>query len=600
MSDPCEPIAIKAWADSLTHDDIGVAFDVDWPCYDGAVKCLHLPVQRVGTPFESKMAIRGAIDHEIGHAIQRVGVDPHNALRAMLTDLAADSPLMDRFSGSRYYIQTSRACVLGETGSKVKDAEPTAQELMRLFYTEGYGIPLPGVVGRPDVHEQAVQVIRNMQSRVIAACHVAVCGLADDRRPIQKRVKLAIDKAEQELRNLLLPPIPEKPNTEEKTRKEGRPPISDAPVPESVEQAAQSLITVQRQGEERLAKRISKQGKAVGIRYQDVGSCNGDSMYGADISTGVFRLIRGLRIGEDPLLGYKHISVPDMERRLAASHGEDGNVRPSTEAGIRACIAVRDKQARKLVQPLLRALQTQTPIRSRFQSSGVPDRRLLHRDDDTNAYTRKIEQAGLDTFVCLLLDQSPSMGADLSDPKVPRAAAYTTALCLSDALFAVQVPFEVWSFAGVVGHTQNLLLKLKSASQPRLRPSVLASATQYRSNGTPDAPAVYLLKPLIAARRERNKHLLVLTDGESTSGSSSSPEFRDALAQNVAMCKRAGIETTAIAVGFSVSSESYNHVIEVDSIAEMATKLAPELLRLILPTGRQGGLVGAGGTGVKS
>lgn len=296
--------------------------------------------------------------------------------------------------------------------------------------------------------------------------------------------------------------------------------------------------------------------------------------------------------------------VPDPDRtQLRGKHSpfttEFDKVIDLSGQGSKPAYRRLRQDARSMTSMLKSKLERLLKIRqvSKWRSErdyGSIDRRslpkLLTDRNYTTPFREYVRAETLDTVVEILVDSSGSMHHKMTLTK-------QTLIALAEALKELQIPFEVTGFIAMPDGQMDSMARTAMAEarsfnrwRERLEHRIFKSFESNDLTGIErleaggnncDPESVKWAANRLSMRKEKRKILIVMSDGQPTTGDGDMRLLRGALKNTVDAIMRSGMEVVGMGIMDNAVTEFYKDNVVIHDIKDLPTKAMQKLTKLL-------------------
>lgn len=263
------------------------------------------------------------------------------------------------------------------------------------------------------------------------------------------------------------------------------------------------------------------------------------------------------------------VADPDAQEEFEAYQPLPITRFPATGPFIDATRA--NAESGRLKAQLINVIQASRWEHSYAASSGVRiDRTKLHRfgTGDSRIFRRSEHKRQLDTYVKILVDNSGSMTASVTDSKRRIDLAMEAAFASTVALQSIhRVTRSVSCFPGADGSSCQTLVEAGAHASAEMFSTTTAGCT-------PMAQALMAIAPEVCIRKEKRKIVIVKTDGD--------PDNIAAAKEVIDLYTRSGIEM--IGVGMGPQSQGVRYLFDRSAVITDMNELPAALVQLLTAT----------------
>ncbi len=266
--------------------------------------------------------------------------------------------------------------------------------------------------------------------------------------------------------------------------------------------------------------------------------------------------------------------------------------------GDRAKYAAAKRSVQSLVSPIRQQLERILKVKEAARWVTERDRgtinaralnQLLVNKNSTKIFKEFVKTETNNVAIEILVDMSGSMGGEKID------VARATCIAMAESLTALNIPFEVTGFYSVPDErvaraTRGRDLSRYNRTDERLDlhifksfdTRVLTGLSEIHVGGfNPDGECVAWAAKRLAVRKEKRKILIVLSDGQPSTGDSIPARLCSDLKQRVKLIERSGIETVGIGILSDAVQHYYTDHIVLNDLKDLPTMAMRKLAKIV-------------------
>jgi len=268
-------------------------------------------------------------------------------------------------------------------------------------------------------------------------------------------------------------------------------------------------------------------------------------------------------------------ALGEIYEEIKAEAENDSNTMPPVMSAVieheDAGRIINQAEANQISNGLRHKLQSklQTMVRKR----GNPKKTGVHGIEghflgtmfagNTNVFKSKPRKVALDTHIHLLIDGSSSMHMDgIARDEVAAKSAYAIVRAL-DSIKGITTEVTRFETSKTGRQANVIVLKKHSESARNMRPTARAYGS------TPMTESLIAIAPLLAAKKEKRKLLIVITDG--------APNDHTSAKEVIKKYSRSGVDV----VGLGIQSDAGAHIFDQWSSIQSLSDLPKSLFSLI-------------------
>lgn len=272
----------------------------------------------------------------------------------------------------------------------------------------------------------------------------------------------------------------------------------------------------------------------------------------------------------------------DVKRRTVITFPTATDLERGRYNTFRKRVASQSSQIRKVFNFLKKSQQRILTE----QTGGVLHRKMLSRARSTDKlFKTNYESKGIGAHICVLMDESGSMGSVRSSSDSNAFNTMAAATCLVEGLQNVKgVTLEVYSHTSCGESSRDCLIKYLYGPEHKIRESLGAYNPGFE-NYDHRAIEVVLdrMKGKVVATRDKvTKMMIVISDGSPQGFRYTGPEAALQVKKAVLKAKAAGVYVVQVAIGgHGGSKKMYDNVVVFEDIKKLTTDLRKLVQRIV-------------------